>query len=355
MPSHIGFGIPFMRRRGYDVGFPPEAARGLLWRIDQAIAGRGLTSPVGRLAVQRAAYSVLHDYDLVYSAPYGLCFGVVLECLHALGVVNTPIVAIAHNPPRYTHRWLPRPVLRWALKGCDAVPCLSTVAAEAIAATPGLEGRASLTPLGPDAGFYPSPEEPGTGIIAAGTTFRDFVSLGRAASGTDVPVRIVCPRSAVTREFATFGSNVEVVDPPRGAVPYRELAGMYAGARAIAIPLARVDRLCGAWSLLDALGAGKPVIMTRHPLHELDVEAAGIGRLVEPGDITGWRAALEFFHAEPEAAVTMGRRARALVDGGLNCESFANRIMDIFDSVLGIDTRAGTPSRKGGDEHDCTD
>jgi len=51
----------------------------------------------------------------------------------------------------------------------------------------------------------------------------------------------------------------------------------------------------------------------------------------------------------------MGRRARALVDGGLNCESFANRIMDIFDSVLGIDTRAGTPSRKGGDEHDCTD
>lgn len=344
VPNHIGFGIAFMAQRGYDVGFPPATQRRLLWRIDKAIARHGRTSPFGQLAVQRAAHSVLDSYDLVFNAPAGPCFGLVLECLRALGVLKTPIVTVAHNPPQHTHRWLPRPVLRWALKGCDAVPCLSTVAAEAIAATPGLAGKAMLTPLGPDARFYPPPIEPGTGIITAGKSARDLVTLGRAASDTGVPVRIVCPQSAVTPELTGFADNVEIISPPRGFFGYLQLADMFASARAIAIPLLRTDRLYGLWSLLDALGAGKPVIITRNPLRELDVEAAGIGRLVEPGDVDGWRAALEFFHSEPEAAMTMGRRARALVDGGLNSETFANSMMDIFDSVLGIDTRAGTPT-----------
>jgi hypothetical protein len=30
----------------------------------------------------------------------------------------------------------------------------------------------------------------------------------------------------------------------------------------------------------------------------------------------------------------MGRRARALVDGGMNSESFANQVLAIFEQVL---------------------
>jgi hypothetical protein len=44
---------------------------------------------------------------------------------------------------------------------------------------------------------------------------------------------------------------------------------------------------------MDAIGMGKPVIMTRHPLIDIDIEAKG-GIWVNPGDVEGGRRQSNF-------------------------------------------------------------
>ena len=79
---------------------------------------------------------------------------------------------------------------------------------------------------------------------------------------------------------------------------------------------------------------GKPVIMTRNPYVDIDIEKEGIGRWVDPGDVDGWREAIQWFADHEEEARAMGERARMLVDNGLNSSTFADQIMDIFDRIL---------------------
>ena len=200
-----------------------------------------------------------------------------------------------------------------------------------------LARRPALSPAlayGPDAGWYPRPEYPGEGVIAVGMAGRDFATFGRAAASSGRAAQIVCPtemarrlpRSATTSESCTRGT--------RNGCPTREVMRLCAAARVHAIPLLADGRLYGLNSLADALALGKPVIMTRIPEVDLDVEAEGIGRWVAPGDVKGWRAAIEFFDENPEEAVAMGARARALVDDGLHSEAFANALIDVFDAVL---------------------
>ena len=50
--------------------------------------------------------------------------------------------------------------------------------------------------------------------------------------------------------------------------------------------------------------------------------------------MAGWREAIHWFDENPDAAAAMGRRARALVDAGLNADTFAKRLADIFDRIL---------------------
>ena len=138
-------------------------------------------------------------------------------------------------------------------------------------------------------------------------------------------------------EFSEFAANVNVTTPKTcGVFTYPEMMSQLLTARALAIPLFDYpDTLAGLTSLLDAIGLGKPVIMTRHPLIDLDIEALGIGRWVEAGDIRGWSDAIQWFESNPAASREMGRRARALVDEGhFNSAEFASRVADIFGAVL---------------------
>ncbi len=171
--------------------------------------------------------------------------------------------------------------------------------------------------------------------MAAGRTGRDFHTFGMAASQSNAQAHIICLESDVTQSFQMFGKNVQVtVQPNHGYMKYPELLEIYAKARVLAIPLLLGVSLSGLTSLMDALGMGKPVIMTKHPLIDLDIEAEGIGKWVSPGDVNGWKDAIQFFEDNEDEAFAMGQRAKNLVRAGLNSVSFANQIVDIFEKVL---------------------
>ncbi len=156
-----------------------------------------------------------------------------------------------------------------------------------------------------------------------------------AASRTNVQAQIICLENSVSEAFHSFAQNVRVtIQPQQGFMKYPELLKIYQNARVLAIPMLDDKNLCGLTGLMDALGMGKPVIMTKHPLIYLDIEKEGIGKWVKPGDVEGWKEAIEFFENNEDEAFAMGNRAKELAKGGINSECFANKVMDIFDRLL---------------------
>ncbi len=333
-PDHFLYGVNHLHRLGYQIVVGGDETRRVLQWVHSAAAAARLPIHLGDLHRQWNALAELARADLVYSPCDSVAQG--LSYLRAVGLLRVPIVCVAHHPPLGGQlRALRRPWVRLALRGVDAFPSLSRcVADELNQLAPGRHLSEPL-PWGPDLTFYPPYTPPGRGVISAGRTGRDFVTFGIAASRTTSPATIVCPSSYITPEFREFGPNVAVLDDPNPIhFSYRQLVDMYARARAIAIPMQAVSGLCGLTSLLDALGMGRAVVMTRNRLIDIDVEKEGIGFWVNPGDVEGWQRAIQFLDDNAEEAVAMGRRARRLAEERYNSRVFGERIAEIVGRFL---------------------
>jgi len=102
----------------------------------------------------------------------------------------------------------------------------------------------------------------------------------------------------------------------------------------LAVPLASSTALAGLTSVTDALGLGRPLAVTRHPLLDLDLEGEGIGRWVEPGAVEGWAKTLRWFEEHPAESVAMGRRARVLAERRWNSGAFAQQIGQLLERAI---------------------
>jgi len=333
-PDHYGFGVNRFRDHGYEVvPAPVVTRRSRLDALRRMPSGLGVR--YGDLARQAAAFMQQREIDLVYD-PWDIKGdALLLAGLRACGALRRPLVAYVHSrpfPDTPTWQRLPRELF---YSGCDALPAMSAWVAGELSARPRWARKTRVLLLGPDAGYYEPATAVGRDVVCVGKSLRDFETLGRAASHTTAHVHIVCPRSAVTRAFAHFAKNVAVTTvDDRHLLPRSVVDAIIRDARAVAIPLSTTRLMAGLWSLFDALGFAKPVIMTRHPAVPFDLEEGGVGRWVGLQDEAGWADALQYFEDNEDEAFTMGRRARALVDEGLNSATFAEQMTRLFDDVL---------------------
>jgi glycosyltransferase involved in cell wall biosynthesis len=340
-PDHHLYGINYFHQRNYQVEVIPFTQFLLLKHLNNLTATMRIAPLVGDLDQQWATLQCLNEFDLIYSPCQTQTQ--ILGYLRSLNLIQVPIVAIAHHPiNRGKFRRVRSPLHKLAISGYDAFPSLSLGVAQDINKL--VPGKSEVVPWGADANYYPDACYPGTGVVAAGRTGRDFNTLGLAASQTEIATQIICLESGTSSAFKQFDSNVQVkVLSDQNHMKYPDLVEIYAKARVLAIPMYPNASLCGLTSLMDALGMGKPVIMTRHPFIDLDIEAECIGKWVEPGDIAGWRAAIHFFEANPDEATVMGKRAKQIMLQRLNSQAFANQIMDLFDRILGHSNRSIAP------------
>jgi len=329
-PDHLLFGINYFSERGYECEILPAQEGAPVSSINRWLQKLRFPLDLGDIAQQREVLKRVNQSDLIYAACGTQTSA--LACLRGLGLFHKPIVCVVHHPLNQGRlTWLRKPFLKMVKNGTDAFACLSHCVSEEIGP------KAQSLPWGPDAKFYPQASRPGQGAVAFGRTGRDFITFGKGASAAGVPGKIICTENYVTREYGEFGRNVEVLSRPvskEGWMTYPEINAHLLKARVVAIPLTQQTSLAGLTSLLDALGLGRPVIMTRNKHINLDIEAEGIGRWVEPGDVQGWATALKWFESHPDEAQEMGRRAREKVDSGFSSVAFANRLMDIFDQIL---------------------
>ncbi|AFY71853.1 glycosyl transferase group 1 [Thalassoporum mexicanum PCC 7367] len=337
-PDHHLYGINYFHTRGYEVELVPFTSSQFLQQVGQLYRRSRLPIPLGNFDQQWSCWQQLNQADLIYCPCQTQTH--LLNYLRAIGLIKIPIVCIAHHPLNYGKlAKLRQPFFELLVKGTDAFPSLSSVVAAEINQLAHSDRKSGYLSWGPDANYYqasdPASDRVGEGVIAAGRTGRDFQTFGQAASQTNAKAQIICLESGYNDTLQGFSQNVSVMAlPDHNYMKYPQLLQLYAQARILAIPVVVTQSIAGLTSLMDALGMGKPVIMTKHPLIDLDIEALGVGKWVAPGDVEGWRSAIQFFEDDPDAALEMGHRARQLVEQGFNSEVFSQQVMDIFDRLF---------------------
>lgn len=329
-PDHLLFGINHLAALGHKIELLPYEDTSALARLSQWLVRARFPVPMGDLSQQLKALRRLRSCDLVY-APCQTQTQL-LGYFRRWGWIRRPIVALAHHPMDLGRMAnLRRPLLRSSIQGHDAFPALSKPVADEINRLTAPVQKSCPLPWGPDKTYYPPSEYPGEGVICAGRTARDWVTLGQAATQANTRTLLICTIPSKCPEFDRFGKNVAVnLQPASGWMAYPELCRHYATARVHAIPLRATHSIAGLSSLVDAMGMGKPMVMTRLPLFDFDLEKWGVGRWVAPGDVQGWREALQWFDTHPEEATAMGKRARQIVDEGFNSMTFASQLNAIF-------------------------
>lgn len=285
---------------------------------------------------------------LLYRRPYDVLYSgsqydtMALAVLRRLGLFRRPIIATAHHLAKGP---LARPkVFRLFFGGHDRLLCMSGDIYRQLRDELGMPPeKLELVEWGVDLDFYRpgeshQPEEKPF-ILSAGKTKRDFQLLADALGGTRHPVRIYCSAQSAPR-LDPMWENVEVLfnqerPDQSDAVPMSVLLEEYRRCLAVAIPLQATETrgTTGLTSLLEAMAMGRPVIMTQNSF--MDIEEAGVGITVAPGDAQGWRQAVERLFDRPEEAQAMGRRARQLSEERFGLGLYSARVARALHEVSG--------------------
>ncbi len=332
-PRHHLYAVDKLPRDGWDVHLAPFDERKSKPRRSGFI--RRLI-PLGDLAQQWYAWRHRHQADVIYSPCQTQTH--VLSYLRALGLFRVPIVMITHHPMVYGRgSWLRRWWVKWELAGVDACGAMNKGVAHEIDTLTARPGWCKAMHWGADLSYYPSPDgSPGKGAISAGRTGRDFITFAKAAAHAGIPSEVMCLADDPVVSLKNLPADVKVTAVRNESdLTYSKLVPHLAQARVHAIPLHAGKPLAGLTSLVDSLALGKPVIMTRNRLIDVDLEKEGIGRWVDAGDVEGWVDALRWFETHPDESAQMGQQARQIAEELWNDEVFAREADALLHEALG--------------------
>jgi glycosyltransferase involved in cell wall biosynthesis len=240
-----------------------------------------------------------------------------LALLRQYHFLKTDLLSVLHGP-------VERNELNCeALKAHWKITVLSrSLYTECISAWPEFKDRFIYIPWGTDLHFYPKPccdPQPEGYILSIGITRRDFKTIVAAARKCDRRFVICAP----------FGSNLSPDDLPSNVLlhehsymSYADVFQLYRNCLAVAIPLDLPDNYrgtqIGITSLIEAMAMGRPVLMTRHPLIDINIQDERIGYWTHTKDADSWINAIMKISIDPTQAAEMGQRGRLLCEDKYN-------------------------------------
>ena len=340
-PDQVLFGVHRLREFGFEPVFLPYPAIGAWSKFQRLLANLRIPLELGDLQQQVMALRLSEQADLVY-APCGSQTHV-LQYLHAIGVYKLPIVTLMHHSflkgkLDFLRNWQRRLFLR----GADKLPCLSTALVKDLEAWGADHSKILSMEWGTDVAFYGPWQPPGSGVIATGRTGRDFKTFARAVRQARCPATIIGLQGQLDDPIFHSSSKLTLIEArneqpvpgqKRGWLKYPELCQHMQAHAAIAIPLFAQQNLAGLTSLMDVLGLGRAVLMTRNRHIDIDIESEGIGFWLEPGDVDGWVQRLNWVEDNPDQVQAMGLRARSMAEGKYGSNAFAIRLAELLHTV----------------------
>jgi glycosyltransferase involved in cell wall biosynthesis len=326
-PSHHLFGTAQLGAP-FEVVDLPYSSDDLAAAVSRRAGGR-----LGDVGQQLAAMR-MRAGSIVYGATARDLRG--LAALRAAGLFSAPIVGVFQPFP--TRGWLAGRVLR----GFDRAIAMSRFTREQLLAAGMPAERIALLGWGADlsfAGFAPAgPAAPDARVVATGKTGRDLATLLDALRATGLPARIYGDRERLQATGA-IPAAVEIVPavaaarPPSSQLTYDHTIADLRAAALVAIPLAHPHPLQGLTEVVDALACARPMIVTRAPYFDFDIEQIGCGWWVEQGDVRGWSERLREAMADRERLAQMGRAGRAWAGEHLNAQRFADGVREVLLEV----------------------
>ena len=337
------FGLDQIALHGADVRHNLErSGRPSSWA---RVAGRSVNAALdatggigGDFATILQSRRALNDADVVFSTVDTV--GVPLMLLKRAGLVRPPLVYTAIGLPERLVRLRnerTRRLFRSALSSAHTVVAYSAAEADRLrewlgSDTPSVE----FVPFGVDTdAFRPADSDASTDdVVTIGADpQRDFeLLLAVAARRPELSFRIVATAERA-RALGPLPANVAIdTDIPLEAARER-----LAQARVVALPV-RANTYSGATTtLLQALALAKPVLVSR-----TDAIADGYGledglncRLVEPGDVDAFEAALNELLGDPSGAATLGSRARETVSDRFSWQRYTDALWRIVSAAAG--------------------
>ena len=216
------------------------------------------------------------------------------------------------------------------VRGLDLAVCLSERGRDRLVHEYGRDpGRTVALPWGPDLEFplyRPTGDEI---VVSAGRTNRDVETLVAALGRVGAAARVYAPADSGVQS----SGEVEVIR--FDAANQHWVLDDFARASVVAIPLADPGVLSGLSELGDAFGFSKPVLVTRSPEIDVDVEAVGCGRWLERGDVDGWARALDDLLGDAALRRAMGERGRAHAAAAWNSRLFGEGLAERLTAVAG--------------------
>ena len=335
VPNHLLFGINYLRKYGHTITnfsvSPKFKNQDSHWK-------QFLYSffHLKNLHIQREVFRRLNEFDLIYC----LCGGVSewLYLQNSRKDINKPILTLYHHPLPDGKLDPIRNIFRKKIYS-NQKKLLSLSARTAISFN-SLINRQITEPIqwGVDHEFYskitPSNEFQDSSeiVLTCGRTSRDLITFSKAIKAANVKSHIICPDKEVTRlvrDDDLISIDQTTYSTGKKVNTYQKMADLMYKVRVIGIPLEKQSTLAGLTSLMDCLGFGKPVIMTKNPCIDLDIENLGIGTWVDAYDVDAWAKAIKWHFENIEQSNRMGNKAKVIGEQ-LSAESFGKKINSLI-------------------------
>lgn len=276
-----------------------------------------------------------------FSAVYGTSFrGLeLIILLRALGLYRKPVVVWHHTAIRRSSNPLREAFSRLFYRGIDHMFLFSRrLIADSLAARKVSPHKLQLVHWGPDLAFYDHLLDEQTartrrhGFISTGKERRDIRTLLEAFARTGEELEVYISEECNGIPYRQIADSLRLpanirIHYTEGVIPY-VLARKVAEARFIIICCLDYPYTVGLTTLVEALALGMPVICSRNPYFEMDIDKEEIGITVPYGDTEGWANAVRRLATHPEEAERMGRNARRLAEERFNLEIFSREIAE---------------------------
>jgi len=198
-----------------------------------------------------------------------------------------------------------------------------------------------LIPFHADHRFYrpipASTEAPPRMISSAGLEWRDYPTLIEAVRGMDVEVRL-----AAASPWSKHRNETENRDLPPNVLArryeYGELRRLYADSRFIVVPLYENDFQAGITTILEGMAMGKAIVCTRTTGQTDTIRHEENGLYVAPGDVAGWRNALQRLLDHPDQAEIMGLQGRKDIETSRSLDHWVERIAAVARNLYNART-----------------
>lgn len=284
----------------------------------------------------------------MYDALYGTSFrGIELIIfLRALGLYRKPIIIWHHTAVTTATNPIRELIAKFFYKGIDKMFFFSQkLLNDSLKSPKAPTSKLKLIHWGPDLPFYDNILKEfndlnikKNGFISTGKENRDIATLIKAFSKSNQKLDIYIAESCGNLNYKNIIKEIPL--PPSvqiyykdGVIPY-ELAKIVSQKSYIVIPCLEFPYTVGLTTLVEALALGMPIICSRNPNFEIDIDKENIGITVEYGDVQGWEKAIQYIAEHPEEAKQMGENARRLAEEKFNLEIFSREIAEVLIETI---------------------